>query len=88
MSVRAARRRARHARGDRSPRLTPQVFFVRNIGFCQPAAARRISFQESPAFERVHEQSCRRFGYERVDVPAGEVAVRAAMIADTISRLA
>lgn len=29
-----------------------QVLFVRNLGFCEPTAARRISFQESLAFER------------------------------------
>ncbi|MFJ1610908.1 AAA family ATPase [Streptomyces sp. NPDC088253] len=64
-----------------------QVFFIRNIGFCEPTAARRISFQESLAFERIHEQSYRQFGYDLIDVPAGEVAHRAAMIADIISQL-
>ncbi|WP_431040472.1 AAA family ATPase [Streptomyces sp. P1-3] len=64
-----------------------QVFFIRNIGFCQPTAARQITFQESLAFERIHEQSYRQFGYEIIDVPAGEVANRAAAIADTISQL-
>jgi predicted ATPase len=63
------------------------VFFIRNIGFCEPTAARRISFQESLAFERIHERSYRQFGYELVDVPAGAVANRAAMIADIISQL-
>ncbi|MET8414807.1 AAA family ATPase [Streptomyces sp. NPDC005134] len=65
-----------------------QVFFIRNIGFCEPTAARRISFQESLAFERIHEQSYRQFGYDLIDVPAGEVANRVAVIADTISQLA
>lgn len=64
-----------------------QVFFIRNIGFCQPNAARRISSQELLAFERIHERSYRKFGYELVDVPAGEVINRATMIADTISQL-
>ncbi|MEU9151942.1 AAA family ATPase [Streptomyces sp. NPDC048417] len=65
-----------------------QVFFIRNIGYCEPTAARRISFRESLAFERIHERSYRQFGYELVDVPAGAVAHRAEMIADTISQLA
>ncbi|MFK0026342.1 AAA family ATPase [Streptomyces sp. NPDC090798] len=65
-----------------------QVFFIRNIGFCEPTAARRISFQESLAFERIHEQSYRQFGYDLIDVPAGDVAHRVAMIADIISQLA
>ncbi|MDD9380280.1 AAA family ATPase [Streptomyces sp. ZAF1911] len=65
-----------------------RVFFVHTIGFCEPTAARRISFEESLAFERIDEQSYRRFGYELVDVPAGPVAVRAALIADTIAQTA
>ena len=65
----------------------PQVFFVRNIGFCEPTDARRISFQESLVFERIHEESYRRFGYDLVEVPAGDVAERVALIADTIARL-
>jgi predicted ATPase len=64
-----------------------QVFFVRTIGFCEPTAARRISYQESLEFERVHEESYRRFGYELVDVPAGEVADRVELIAATMARL-
>ncbi|MDH6132581.1 putative ATPase [Kitasatospora sp. MAA4] len=63
-----------------------RVFFIRTIGFCEPTAARRISFQESLVFERIHEQSYRQFGYELVDVPAGTVAARAALIADTIAQ--
>ena len=34
-----------------------QVFFVRNLGFCEPTSARRISFEESLIFEKIHEQS-------------------------------
>lgn len=45
-----------------------QVFFVRAIGFCEPTAARRISYEESLEFERIHEQSYRRFGYDLVEV--------------------
>lgn len=37
----------------------PRVFFVRNLGFCEPSAARRISFEESLVFERLHERSYR-----------------------------
>jgi predicted ATPase len=65
-----------------------QVFFVRNIGFCEPTGARRISFAESLVFERMHEESYRAFGYELVEVPAGEVADRAALVRNAISRLA
>lgn len=64
-----------------------QVFFVRNLGFCEPTAARRISFEDSLEFERVHEESYQLFGYELVGIPAGEPADRAAAITNAISRL-
>ncbi|WP_436758775.1 ATP/GTP-binding protein [Streptosporangium sp. V21-05] len=64
-----------------------QVFFVRNLGFCEPTAARRISFEDSLEFERVHEESYRAFGYELVDIPAGNLTDRVAMIRESISRL-
>lgn len=64
-----------------------QVFFVRTIGFCEPTAARRISYEESVEFERIHEESYRRFGYDLVEVPAGDIADRVALIAETMTRL-
>ncbi|WP_329426680.1 AAA family ATPase [Streptosporangium sp. NBC_01495] len=64
-----------------------QVFFVRNLGFCEPTAARRISFEDSLEFERVHEESYRAFGYELVDIPAGRLTDRVAAIRNSISRL-
>lgn len=57
-----------------------RVFFVRDIGFCAPTAARRISFEDSLQFERVHADSYRQLGYELVDIPRGAVADRAKMI--------
>ncbi|MFH8573756.1 ATP-binding protein [Streptomyces sp. NPDC017993] len=63
-----------------------QVLFIRNLGFCEPTRARRISFQESLAFERLHEQSYRAFGYELVDIPAGCLARRVAAVSSAISR--
>ncbi|GAA3580517.1 AAA family ATPase [Kribbella ginsengisoli] len=62
-----------------------RVFFIRNIGFCQQSAARRISFQESLAFEKVHEASYRLFGYELVDIPAGDLAQRVALVTSLIA---
>ena len=57
-----------------------RVFFVRPIGFCEPTAARRISYSESLAFERIHEDEYRRLGFDLVDVPAGTIAERAEAI--------
>jgi predicted ATPase len=63
-----------------------RVFFIRNLGFCTPTAARRITFADSLAFERIHEQSYRAFGYELVDVPPGPLAERAAAIREVVDR--
>jgi predicted ATPase len=56
------------------------VFFVRNQGFVEPTAARRISFEDSLVFERVHEQVYRELGFELIEVPPGPVERRAAVI--------
>jgi len=62
-----------------------EVLFVRNLGFCEPTAIRRLSFQESLAFEKVHEQSYRAFGYELIDIPAGDLPRRVAAVRSVIS---
>ncbi|MGW7202024.1 ATP/GTP-binding protein [Streptomyces sp. NPDC054837] len=63
----------------------PQVFFVRNLGFCEPTSARRISFAESLDFEKVHEESYRAFGYELIDIPAAGLERRVATVSAAIS---
>jgi predicted ATPase len=57
-----------------------QVFFVRPIGFVEPTAARRISYQDSLRFERFHEAEYERLGFDLIDVPPGQVDERAALI--------
>lgn len=57
-----------------------RVFFVRPIGFVLATAARRISFADSLDFERMHEEVYAELGYERVDIPAGAVTDRAALV--------
>ncbi len=57
-----------------------RVFFVRNIGFIEPTAARKITFVDALEFERLHEEVYLALGYELVDIPRGEVADRANMI--------
>jgi predicted ATPase len=57
-----------------------RVFFVRPLGFLQPTPERRIRYEESLAFERIHETEYLRFGFEIVEVPAGPVTERAAAI--------
>lgn len=62
----------------------PTVFFIRNQGFVRPTAARRISFEDSLAFERLHEQVYRDLGFRLLDVPPGPLRDRAALIRRTI----
>jgi predicted ATPase len=64
------------------------AFFVRNQGFIEPTAARRISFADSLAFERLHEQAYRGLGFQLIDVPAGPLAERAALIRRAASPVA
>lgn len=54
-----------------------QVFFIQNLGFVTPTAARRISYPDALRFEAVHLEAYRRFGYELVMIPPGDLAARA-----------
>jgi len=57
-----------------------QVFFIENLGFCEPTQARRISFEDSIRFEKVHEETYREFGYECIRVAPQELAGRVEQI--------
>jgi predicted ATPase len=62
------------------------AFFIRNQGFVQPTTARQISFEDSLAFERLHEQTYRDLGFQLVEVPADPLADRVALIRQTVSQ--
>ena len=57
-----------------------RVFFIEKLGFVAPTEARRISFEETLKFERIHEETYREMGYELVRVKAGPVEERVAEI--------
>ena len=57
-----------------------QVFFIENLGFCEPSAARKISFEDSLEFEKVHEETYRSFGYECIRIPPKELSLRVEQI--------
>jgi len=57
-----------------------RVFFIENLGFCEPTAARKISFEDSLRFEKVHEETYRTFGYECVRIAPLELAGRVEQI--------
>ena len=69
---------------DPSGSYEKTVFFIRNQGFVQATAARRISFADSLAFERVHEETYRDLGFRLVDIPAGPLADRVALIEQAV----
>ena len=56
------------------------VFFIRNLGFISHTEARRISFEETLRFERIHEETYRDFGFEIVFIEPGSVSDRVAAI--------
>ena len=57
-----------------------RVFFIRNLGFIAPTAARRISFEESLRFERIHEETYRSLGFELLFIEPGPLSDRLASI--------
>jgi len=58
----------------------PRVFFIRNLGFITPTDARRISFEETVRFEKIHEETYREFGFELVAVEPASVMERVGII--------
>jgi predicted ATPase len=68
------------ARVERGNVFEMRAFFIENLGFIEPTGARKISFEESLVFERVHRETYQRFGYEIVSIPAASVAERVRQI--------
>ncbi|XVU30041.1 AAA family ATPase [Actinoplanes sp. CA-054009] len=77
--------RALLAEIERTERLYERaVFFVRNRGAVQPTAARRISFEDSLVFERIHEETYHQAGFTLVEVPAAPLEARIAVIREAV----
>jgi len=57
-----------------------RVFFVRNLGFVTPTEARRITFEETVRFERIHEETYRDLGFELVSVEPTSLVERVSTI--------
>lgn len=56
------------------------VFFVRHLGFVERTAARRISLADALRFEKIHEQTYRDLGFDLIEVPAGPLDDRLAIV--------
>ena len=65
---------------DREGVFQKRVFFIENLGFVEPTLARRISFEDSLAFEKVHRETYGSFGYECVSVEPAPVSYRVRQI--------
>jgi len=61
-----------------------RVFLVRNLGFIKPTEARRITFEETLWFERIHEETYQSFGFEPVWVERGSVEERVRAIREWV----
>jgi predicted ATPase len=61
------------------------VFLIGPLGFVTRTAARRIGYAESLAFARVHERVYAECGHRLVDVPAGTVSERVALVEKHLS---
>ena len=57
-----------------------RILFIRNLGFIVNTEARRISFEDTLRFERIHEETYHRLGFEIAYVEPGSVAERVAAI--------
>lgn len=53
-----------------------RVFLIRNLGFITPTEARRISFEDTLRFEKIHEETYQEFGFELMPVERGSLAER------------
>jgi predicted ATPase len=58
----------------------PAVLFVRPLGHIEPTAARRITYEQALAFEAVHEQVYREYGFRLVELAAGGLPERVAAV--------
>lgn len=57
-----------------------QVFFIRNLGFITHTEARRITFEETLRFEKIHEEVYNEFGFTVVSIAPGTLPERVAAV--------
>jgi predicted ATPase len=68
-------------------RYEQDVFLVRPLWFIEPTAARRISYDDSLAFEAVHVSTYEELGFTLVHVLPGPAPTRAAAVHEAITSL-
>ena len=57
-----------------------RVFFIDNLGYVKHTEARKITFEDSLAFERIHAETYDKFGFECVKIPPGSLLERTSAI--------
>lgn len=57
-----------------------EVFFIENLGFCETTEARKISFDESLIFEKIHNDAYKKLGFQCIKIPPKPVQERAESI--------
>lgn len=53
-----------------------QVFFLEHLEFCQPTEVRKITFEESLLFEKIHARIYTSLGYRLIQVPPEPLSQR------------
>jgi predicted ATPase len=53
-----------------------RVFFIEHLGFCQPTEVRKITFEESLLFEKIHEETYASLGYDLLKIPPEALSQR------------
>ena len=61
---------------EREKTYEKRVFFIDNLGFCTPTEARKITFEQSLIFEKIHLETYDKFGYECVRIPVASLQER------------
>ena len=62
------------------------VFFIRNLGFITNTEARRITFEETLRFERIHEETYRHHGFNLIDIDPAPVIDRVSIIKSCLTK--
>jgi predicted ATPase len=53
-----------------------EVFFIENLGFCLPSAVRKISFEDSLVFEKLHIETYLSFNYKIIKIAKNSISER------------
>ncbi len=70
---------------DKEAVFQRRVFFIQNLGSIKPTESRRISFEDALRFERVHEETYSKYGFECVFIAPSSLSDRVDAIVRAVS---